>query len=195
MASGFADADLVHPVERLAPRYHDLDAVECAHDALDVAHLDEEPGSVSVRPRHEPRRILLDALVRLVHHLDVVLGEDDKPQPVTFGNFRGLGEAEPLPKWHAGFDGVYHDHGAQLLHGALLHGLHGWSLLRLRCWKRSYRRRGLGVLEKWNWSGRAVGDWRRTADDARTAAAGCVQLLAGSRVLRATAACYELLLL
>ena len=67
----------------------------------------------------------------------LAMGTGNASDPVALGNLRSLREPEPLPERNARFDGVHHDHGGQLLHRALLHGPHGWSLLRLKCWSRS----------------------------------------------------------
>src|SRR4029079_11245712 len=148
-------ADLVHPVERLPARDHDFNALERLRNALDVAHFDEPGRSVSGRSRNEPGGVLLDTLVRLVHELDAILHENYESEPIAIGHFRGLCEAESLPEGDAWFDGVDDDDGSELLHCALLHGLHGWSCsvgfgfcTALRETK-LFRDRPL-VLEKWN---------------------------------------------
>ena len=98
VATRLLHADFIHSVKRLATRNDHVDTGERLLNALDIADLDEQPRAMSAVVRNEARRILLDALVRLIHHLDGVLREDHESKAIAFGHFGCLGEAQSLPE-------------------------------------------------------------------------------------------------
>src|SRR5690606_21985847 len=116
VAAGLAHADLLRAVERGAAWEHDVGALERALDGVQVVDLDEQQRAAHGCV-HERGHVLLHALARLVHQLDVALLQDHEAEAVAFRNLGDLLEPEPVdPERQARLDLLDVQHGRQLLH-------------------------------------------------------------------------------
>src|SRR5215467_11940167 len=96
MSGGILHADLSGPVERCPQRDHDTCALDRVHDVLQTVHFNIEKSAPAVDLLGRQWGVLLGARKALIHDLQAISCENDKPQVLAVWDFGCFLEAQSV---------------------------------------------------------------------------------------------------